>query len=623
MRITLSYHVLLVVLSVVIAVASSFVALNYVRRVIPLPRSQRRLGLAAGAVALGSGIWTMHFTGIMAMRHAAFMRFDGGWTVFSWALAVVAAYAALTWLVRMVPGSWQNTAGVALLLASGICAMHYSGMQAMQGMRLSYNGIWCVVAFFFAGMGAAIAAWAFQAHLQTPQLGWQARLLAALGMGGAISGMHYTAMAGTTMTLVLPVASRSNNLWPPGGWLAVALCCAVAAIMGTLLLTLLVDKQEEVRARRRADLHYRALFDNNPDLVVGYDATGVITEVNAAALRILGYTPEEMQGKPFTTFIAPADRPLAWQEYSRVLRDGSAAYELNVIHKNGTTVRMAVTKILVRDETRMLGVFAVGKDVTDRYRTEEALLQAEKLRVAGQLAAGVAHEIRNPLTAIRGFLQLLQERVQAYGTYFAIMFSELNRIDQITGELLAMAKPQFPVYQPCDLEALLAETVALMSAQANLYKTELVLSRAEGLPPVQCDQNRIKQVFVNLIKNAIEAMPQGGQVVISAKPAGSHHVEVTVCDNGPGIPPDVMQRIGTPFITTKPHGTGLGLMVCAKIIYDHGGELTLDTQPAAGTRVCVCLPVRPQPSRPTADPSEAPADKPANRPVPTLTNSLL
>ncbi|MCL6594281.1 MAG: ATP-binding protein, partial [Alicyclobacillus sp.] len=138
-----------------------------------------------------------------------------------------------------------------------------------------------------------------------------------------------------------------------------------------------------------------------------------------------------------------------------------------------------------------------------------------------------------------------------------------------------------------------------------------------------CDQNRMKQVFVNLIKNAIEAMPQGGRVEIFAQSAGPDHVEVTVCDNGPGIPPEVLQRVGTPFITTKPHGTGLGLMVCVNIVYDHGGNLTLDSQPGTGTRVRVRLPVQPQSFGPAAAASATPTDKPVDRLTPVVTNSLL
>ncbi|AEI45718.1 ATP-binding protein [Paenibacillus mucilaginosus] len=215
--------------------------------------------------------------------------------------------------------------------------------------------------------------------------------------------------------------------------------------------------------------------------------------------------------------------------------------------------------------------------------------QADQLAIAGTLAAGIAHEIRNPLTCLRGFTQLYGHKQPQYKE---IMLSEIDRINEIVGELLELAKPKEPVYEPRSLPLLLQGVVTLMRPQANMYSVglqEVYKAESEQLR-VNCSYNKLKQVFINLIQNALEATPEGGEVVVKLTASGTI-VTVEIADQGPGIPPEGQHRLGQPFFSTKEKGTGLGLMICRRIVQDHEGVLEFHNRQEGGTNVTVKLPL--------------------------------
>ncbi|MFS0654331.1 PAS domain-containing protein [Bacillus sp. 179-C3.3 HS] len=230
------------------------------------------------------------------------------------------------------------------------------------------------------------------------------------------------------------------------------------------------------------------------------------------------------------------------------------------------------------------------RDISERKQTEELMLRSEKLSIAGQLAAGIAHEIRNPLTAIKGFLQLIKPKTKDRDQYFDIVFSELSRIEIILSELLMLAKPQQTAsMQMLDLKKIISEVTALLETQANLNGILMNTNEIEEDLLIKGDQNQLKQVFINLIKNAVESMPNGGKVDITAK-AEKDGILVTIKDEGMGIPEAVMKRIGEPFLTTKEKGTGLGLMVTFNILENHQGSISVDSQPEKGTAFHIMFP---------------------------------
>lgn len=226
-------------------------------------------------------------------------------------------------------------------------------------------------------------------------------------------------------------------------------------------------------------------------------------------------------------------------------------------------------------------------------KNAEKIIQTEKLAVVGELAAGVAHEIRNPLTSIKGFVQLIDSKkgAEVPPFYIETILDELDRIEQIVGEMVVLAKPAHEEKSQVNLSLLLQDTVNLMSPQAGMRNVMLRLEIEQGLPFVKGVRNQLKQVMINLIKNSIEAIgaEDKGEIMITAT-YEAEHIFITVADNGKGIEPEVINKLGTPFFTTKDSGTGLGLMISYRIIQNHEGEIEVESKPGVGTKFNIILP---------------------------------
>jgi two-component system, sporulation sensor kinase E len=218
------------------------------------------------------------------------------------------------------------------------------------------------------------------------------------------------------------------------------------------------------------------------------------------------------------------------------------------------------------------------------------LSNTEKLSVAGQMAAGVAHEIRNPVTVISGYLQLMR-RDSPHKPMIELMLGEVNRIQLLVNEFLFLAKPSEPRYELKSMKDIIGDVLQLFEAQASDSSIKLVFHCPESLPSISCDENQMKQVLVNVIKNGIEAMlEEGGELRISVEVSGQH-MSITVSDTGCGITENDLSQIGEPFFTTKENGNGLGVMICRRIVEGHGGSFKLSSKVEEGTTVQIILPL--------------------------------
>ncbi|MDQ0191193.1 PAS domain S-box protein [Alicyclobacillus cycloheptanicus] len=348
-------------------------------------------------------------------------------------------------------------------------------------------------------------------------------------------------------------------------------------------------------AIQTSEQRYRSLVDNNEDIVLFVDTKGLIQSANPSVETILGYAPEALLQTPYWMLIDPAHHADSHHRYLRVMQGESQNVFLTLLHRNGSKVEVHEKKIPAIVNDVVTGFFVIVRDRTAQRAAEELLIKSERLSAAGDLAAGIAHEIRNPLTALKGFVQLMQSSRSEYDQYLTIMTDELNRIDTIVSELLVFAKPAEPHLVRHDLRRVVPEVVELLSPQSVLGGVTLQTTLPDDAADVICDPNRIKQVMVNVIKNAMEAMAEdGGQISItmqSAAGANRSTVTLTICDDGPGIPEAVLAHVGEPFYTTKAAGTGLGLMVSRKIIEAHNGVLHVTSRVGEGTQVEIVLPL--------------------------------
>jgi two-component system, sporulation sensor kinase A len=235
-------------------------------------------------------------------------------------------------------------------------------------------------------------------------------------------------------------------------------------------------------------------------------------------------------------------------------------------------------------------IVIVSRDISERKKAEEFLLQSEKLSIVGELAAGVAHEIRNPLTTIKGFVQLYKKENSSI-EFNDLLLSELERIETITSEMLSLGKPQAIQLKRTDLLDLIENTLDLLQPQAHMNDIQFKLEFEEAAYFITCEKNQLKQVFLNLLKNAMEAMNQGGEIHINLRKGSDDKCIISIQDHGCGIPQELLPRLGEPFYSLKEKGTGLGLMICNKIIKQHHGDIIYKSEVNKGTLVEITLPL--------------------------------
>jgi len=347
---------------------------------------------------------------------------------------------------------------------------------------------------------------------------------------------------------------------------------------------------------RVSEERYRLITENSLDLISKLSPDGFILYTSPACRTLLGYDPEELIGRKVLEWLHPEDvENLRERFVSQIRLDVVTSITCRLRAKAGHYIWFETSCKTRRHEKSgdVVEIVAVSRDITERQKTQELLQNSEKLSLVGQLAAGIAHEIRNPLTALKGFLQLMQQNGQEKQEYYTIMASELTRIERIVSELLVLAKPHTAQFQKKEIQQLIQHVVTLIETEAIMKNVEITVNQEGELPPIRCDENQLKQAFINFLKNAIDAMPNGGPVQINIRRVDDQ-VLIQIIDQGFGIPEEAIEKLGQPFFTTKESGTGLGLMISYKIIEHHQGKVRLTSRVNEGTIVEVFLPVHNQ-----------------------------
>lgn len=342
---------------------------------------------------------------------------------------------------------------------------------------------------------------------------------------------------------------------------------------------------------RASEESYRKLIDSLPRAVIIHQDNKVIY-VNKEAVTMIGANrKEDVMGTSIYNYLFPDYRNRLDERLKQVKK------ELHPLNNIEYKFKKLDGSVFIFEGSSMYitfggkeAVLSIGNDITKRKEQTEQLLQkSEKLALLGQMAAGIAHEIRNPLTSIRGFIQLFKTNTQKE-EYYDIVLSELDRINDIVGEFLVLAKPTAAVFAEKDVKELIKDVVTLINTQSILNNVQIFVELECDLPRISCEENQLKQVFLNLLKNAIEAMPSGGNIDVRVKLKEEDKISIQIIDQGIGIPKDRISTLGEPFYTTKEKGTGLGLMTCYKIIESHNGQIIIDSTVNEGTTIEIILP---------------------------------
>jgi two-component system, NtrC family, nitrogen regulation sensor histidine kinase GlnL len=355
-------------------------------------------------------------------------------------------------------------------------------------------------------------------------------------------------------------------------------------------------------------LDYEALLAGLPDAVLGVDEGLRIVLWNPAAESLLGRSARRTLGRALKD-VFPPDTSLI-RHLGDTLATGESRSESEAVVEgvDGRPVYVSiVTAPLAGRSGAVTAAVAVVRDVTRLRQLEAEMRRGETLAAAGQIAMGLAHEIRNPLGAIRGAVQLLKRELgdeARWGEYIEVLLKEVDRVNRIIEMLLDVGRPVTLRPVPLNVHQLL-ERVALMSEEVAAQRAVQLVRRYDpSMPAILVDEDRIVQVFHNLVRNAIEAMPRGGRLTLvtrlSMDPLFAKMdlgrglksmAEVQVMDEGEGIPEATRAKIFTPFFTTKSDGLGLGLALCHRIVEEHKGAIQVTSEPGKGTAVSCFLPI--------------------------------
>ncbi|WP_240948476.1 PAS domain S-box protein [Bacillus sp. RO1] len=349
------------------------------------------------------------------------------------------------------------------------------------------------------------------------------------------------------------------------------------------------ERRKMEKDLRESEQKFRKIFNNVMDGILLWDDRCDVIDANPNASKILGLSKEELMNNQLHWYIPKKQLKELQAQWRKCPESEELSGELCLEGDGGVRIIEYSAKKHVIEGLHM----TIFRNITEKREMEDQLRKSDTLTVVGELAAGIAHEIRNPMTALKGFIQLLQNSMNEdqYGMYFDVITSELKRIESIITEFLVLAKPQAISYQRKNISVIMKETLDLLSAQASLENVQFISSIEEGLPDIYCEPNQLKQVFINILKNAIEVMPSGGTVSVDIKTIADEQVLISFRDEGIGIPEDKLKKLGEPFYTTKERGTGLGLMVSYKIVEEHNGTIEVSSEVGKGTTFHIKLPI--------------------------------
>jgi PAS domain S-box-containing protein len=609
----------LVALSILIATAASYTALDLGGRIRAAVGKACYGWLLTAAIAMGGGIWSMHFVAMLAFSlPGVVVGYDIGLTLFSLFIPIVVTGLGF-FVVGRKDAGLRPLATSGVLMGLGIVAMHYTGMAAMRmPADLSYDPVWVALSVFIAIGASIVALWLAFRNTDLLQ-----RIFASVVMGLAISGMHYTAMhAARFQTHGSAQPIDATNLGQ--SHLAVGVATATFLILFLALVAAIFDRRfamlagREAAALRESERRFRLLVEGVTEYAIFMlDPLGRVTNWNSGAERIKGYRADEIIGQHFSRFYSEEDRRNGEPERAlRIAREkGKFSAEGWRIRKDGSRFWASAVIDAIYDETgQLLGFAKVTRDLTERKdaqrRLEEAqarILQAQKMEAVGQLTGGIAHDFNNLLAVVLGNLELLRKRVSADASGTRLLenaYKGAQRGVTLTERMLAFARRQ-------ELRPAAVDMPDLVRGMADLLERTIGPGvRVETRFPVQLarahvDANQLELAILNLAVNARDAMPQGGSITVAADEQNvveesnalglrpGAYIRLRVVDTGTGMNDATLARATEPFFTTKRagRGTGLGLSMVHGLAEQSGGCLMLKSRPGEGTTAEIWLPV--------------------------------
>jgi two-component system, sensor histidine kinase and response regulator len=608
----------LVVLSAAIAMVAAFTALAIIDRIAALDRRRRQMAwLAAGAMAMGLGIWAMHFTAMLALSLPVAVRYDAGVTVLSLVPAFLGSGVAISMVSRSAPSTRRALMG-AVPLTLGIGAMHFTGMEAMQmGARLVYHPGVFVLSLIVCYALAVLALWVGPSMERLLHQRLVSRSVAAIIVGLAVTGMHHTAMAAAVFVPAPSLAPAGPGV--QASLLALFVVVGTTIVVGFTLVATLVDERlsRATHSLHSSEAQHREVLESMSDAVFTLDAHGRIRSVNPAGARCFGFDRLALADRHFSELVpgvlaTPAEGVVAVRTAvsTEGRRADGSSFPVDLTLSDMTIGRDHFQIVVVRDTTEQ----ARHQDAIERYiqqleRLSKTLsersveLAAERdranaaTRAKSEFLAVMSHEIRTPMNGIIGTSELLldspldgeqQEQLTLIRTSGEAMLQVINQI--LDFSKIEAGRVDLD-HQGFDIGTVVEAVRMLLLPQVERKGLDLVVRVPDTPPRVVGDAFRLRQVVLNLAANAIKFTGHG-QVAIELDGSvhdGRYRARLGVRDTGIGIDAAAQARLFMPFsqadvsTTRRYGGTGLGLVICKRLVELMGGTIGVTSEPGLGS----------------------------------------
>jgi PAS domain S-box-containing protein len=612
-----SYNYALVALSVLIAIVASYAALDIAGRVTAAGGWTRAVWLLGGAGAMGTGIWSMHYIGMLAFILPIPVAYHWPTVLLSLLAAILASVVGLGVVSRQKMGAFRALAG-SVLMGAGISSMHYIGMAAMRLPAVcQFNSFLVVLSVVLASLISLAALWiSFHFRDEKKEIGWE-KLAGAVVMGAAIPVMHYTGMAAASFTPSgMPVdLSHAVSISTLG---TAGIVAVTFIVLGLALLISWMDRRvatqtlelQEVKLQQSEAYLSEAQRLSHTGSFGWRPSTGEITW-SQETFRIFQYDRMTIPTvELILQRIHPEDAPLVKQKFGRASQDGKDFdHEYRLVMPDNSVKYVHVVAHAISDESGGIEFVGAVMDVTERMRAEEALRQARgdlahvnRVTAMGELTASLAHEVNQPIaaavtnanTCLRWLTRDHPDVDEARAAAMRIV-NDGRRAAEIISRIRLLFKKGTPERQLVDANEVIREMIVLLGGEATRYLISVRTELATDLPQVMGDRVQLQQVMLNLIMNSIDAMRNVDgtrELAIISRLAENEEILVSVRDSGVGLPPQQADQIFNAFFTTKLHGTGMGLRISRSIVESHGGRLWADGNSPRGASFYFTLPTK-------------------------------
>lgn len=394
------------------------------------------------------------------------------------------------------------------------------------------------------------------------------------GIGHLITG--YAFILWSLLTLTMPFTINLSWFTPWGYSIGGILRLLIA--VGTLLVYFEKTRTDLINK----ETQYRFLAENAADVIYYYQLLpeAKIQYISPSVLAVTGYSSEEYYANSalISTLIHPDDDCLLNAFINNLPLSTEIPLTLRLIRKDKITLWVEQKCVLIYDEEGyLIALEGIIRDITMRKRLEQMSTAFDRMNMVGNMAATVAHEIRNPMTTVRGYLQVLgrKEKYQTDKEKFTLMIEEIDRANAIIREYLSLSREKIVDLKKCSLNDIVQALFPLIQADASSSKVYARLDLTP-IPELLLDENALRQLLLNLVRNSIEAMPAGGDLLVRTF-VEDNNIVLSISDQGAGIPAHILDNLGTPFLTTKDTGTGLGLPICYQIAHRHNATIKINT----------------------------------------------